>query len=439
MRPQRPTHYLKEGQLAAIPQEEKNLVSNLFGVGWHKARLGLVTEIKKQGKVRKSQIKEYDAKQGVKVFFAKYVDEDLMNELKTMALHPAGQFELHSKDFPKRQQFLLTQAVVLSHENTSAEREMSKIKIHANKQLKLATQELKLCLISALEKDRAARRAMRMKDGPEKDAGEELRSDMVNGDCVDAFGAQALQEMDAVREEQEAMAPSIKEALQKLEASVEDHGDYIRKEMMPDSAEHVARAIVGHCNGTGRTVYPQVLGLAPHCACRRAHTRVYLVAWESYGNEDRSWETAASLRCWAAWEQHERLLREYCNAQGIDVEAPMERKATEIRRCIEPHPHPEPSPSPRAHCDGALDPHPECCPANVAKPHDRKYLWDFPCNPARCEFRDRPDVRQYAPRDHHNGMADDYDEDHPLRVLVMGAEGDSEDSEDSEEESEDSE
>ena len=88
--------------------------------------------------------------------------------------------------------------------------------------------------------------------------------------------------------------------------------------------------------------------------------------------------------------------------------------------------------SSRSHCDGVMDPHGECCSGNVTKPHERRYLWDFPDNGDACEFHTIREVRRYKDRGHHNCLKEAYDKAHPFCVLCEAVSDDSDISEESE-------
>jgi hypothetical protein len=188
---------------------------------------------------------------------------------------------------------------------------MSKILIHGNKHLKLSTQELKLLVLAVLEEHSLAFwRMLRMQEGLKKVGGEALRKDMENSDQHDMFGQQLL---DWVHHLSDKECLEAITSVDVFEKQVRDMADYVRKEQMPHTTEHVVQEILAHCED-GTTVFPN--GNADdhegHQCGGAAHKRVYLIAWQSYNEQahpsleagDQTWETFASLLQWAAWRRH---------------------------------------------------------------------------------------------------------------------------------------
>lgn len=419
--PSAPTQFkaASEARVEDITDEGVAKVNNLFSPAWHKSRLDNLQKMKKKGKVRKAQRKAYDPAAGAKSFFEQYVCPELLEECISMVQAEPKCFDLHDPAFPHRLRFLLRYAVVGSHENTSAERQMSKILIHGNKHLKLSTQELKLLVLAVLEEQRKRRRMLRMQEGLKKVGGEALRKDMENSDQHDMFGQQLL---DWVHHLSDKECLEAIKSVDVFEKQVRDMADYVRKEQMPHTTEHVVQEILAHCED-GTTVFPN--GNADdhegHQCGGAAHKRVYLIAWQSYNEQahpsleagDQTWETFASLLQWAAWRRHVELVERYCTANGLEMEEPEVRKAVSIE----------------SHCDGGCDHHPEHCDDEGAPPHERKYLVDFPdiSDGGYLEFMTRSELRQYKDREWHNKLCDAYDKEHPI---VLPEESEEEDESD---------
>lgn len=392
------------GNNNAIEIADRQMITNLFDGEWHAKILAQSVKLKAKGKIRKDHPTTYNPKQACKDFFDLYITKELKAELVKMVEQDPKPFKLHDEDYPHRTEFLLQHAVVISHENSSSERVMSKTKQAANLALNLWKQELVLNIIDDLGSERKERSLLRRKEGEKKEAKEQLDTDTRNGDQLDLFGQQLLTRILYIDDHPDltsGLRKNCHEWAEKLKAE----SAFFRKEMSPDVAEHVISHILGHCEEQVTKYHPDIkIKPEAHQADALNHPRVYLVEWKDYTverredhNERFTWETFPSILQWAAYEVHIELVKKYCETMEIQMEKSEELVPVYIMD----------------HCDGKYSHNVDCCQGDTA--HVRRYRVEFREDDAEdTEFLSVSQLRQFSERQYMNQMVLTYDEDYPL-------------------------